>query len=154
MSIVGQLWNLWLRGETTPFTQLHQAQFIWLGFTILVILISSFIPFFCEDGKAILVEYTTACFPRVFFPCLWPRKVSEVAALFTKQRSLEKHTNSGVSLYSGGIVSSRSPAFFSFFSLAFAWKKKRTKKRTKILFSEMKNHNSLNITIKIAQPNV
>lgn len=78
-----------------------------------------------------LVEYYYCLFSPCFFPCLWPRKVSEVAALFTKQWSLEKHTNSGVSLYSGGIVSSRSPAFFSFFSLAFAWKKKKNKKKNK-----------------------
>lgn len=46
------------------------------------------------------------------------------SSLFTKQLRSEKLTNSGVNLYSAGIVSSRSPVFSSFFSLAFALKRK------------------------------
>lgn len=49
------------------------------------------------------------------------------SALVTGQETYEKLTNSGVNLYSGGIVSSRSPAFFSFFSLAFTLKRKNKK---------------------------
>jgi len=73
------------------------------------------------------------------------------SALVKKQWRHEKLTNAGVNLYSGGIVSSRSPAFASFFSLAFALKRKKKKTLREI---KIKTQSTLNFTIKILQPTV
>lgn len=100
-------------------------------------------------GQSHWLNTSFACFPQVLSLSVMKESV-RCSALFTKQWRYEKLTNSGVNLYSGGIVSSRSPAFFSFFSLAFALKEqKKSLRKIKI-----KTRSTFNFTIKILQRTV
>lgn len=80
-----------------------------------------------HQGESHWLNTSLVCFPCDLSFSIMKESVGH-SNLPTKQWIYEKLTNSGINLYSGGIVSSCSPAFCSFFSLAFALKRNNIKK--------------------------